>query len=338
MLKYREIKFDKIILCGSILPRDFDWHYLFVRDQVGRVRNEYGVYDFPVKVCPFFVRGTGWSGRSGFLSPGTRCSNDRYDFQAHSDFFKPAHIRESWVRFLSVGPSRFEIVHGADITSAKAFEEYIEQIRSIDHERYASLAAHEAVELPPGYSRRWRNINPDIYTFLIDRVSNRACGYVNAMPLEDDAFAKITSGAMLDNQIPADAIVPYEATDKTVKLYVMSLAIAHDIGGTGGLLSEPVEMLLDGFFGRLRDHARNRRIRVSEVSAIGWTAEGRRICERLFGMTHTGTLRPARNPDGSINQAVEYPIYELDLGGVRAKEPAKMHRGLRKLIELYNEI
>src|SRR5689334_15731548 len=42
MQKYPDIRFDKVILCGSILPVDFDWSTLFHRDQVNFVRNEYG--------------------------------------------------------------------------------------------------------------------------------------------------------------------------------------------------------------------------------------------------------------------------------------------------------
>lgn len=112
MLKYREIKFDKIILCGSILPRDFDWHVLFVRDQVGRVRNEVGGRDVWAWLSPFFVRGTGWSGRYGFSFLGSRCSNDHHDFHEHSDFFQPIHIRQAWLPFLRTPPSKFAITVG----------------------------------------------------------------------------------------------------------------------------------------------------------------------------------------------------------------------------------
>ena len=45
MLKFDDIRFDKIVLAGSILPTDFDWCTLFARDQVFAVRNEHSKAD-----------------------------------------------------------------------------------------------------------------------------------------------------------------------------------------------------------------------------------------------------------------------------------------------------
>src|SRR4030095_6223879 len=42
LLANKHIRFDKVILCGSILPRDFPWDRLIDRGQVQAVRNEYG--------------------------------------------------------------------------------------------------------------------------------------------------------------------------------------------------------------------------------------------------------------------------------------------------------
>ena len=78
------------------------------------------------------------------------------------------------------------------------------------------------------------------------------------MPLEEDAFEKVTTGAMLDNEVPAESVIPY-LSDQSLKLYIMSIAVAPGIARAGeGLLSEPFEMLLDAFFGRLRMHAQVR--------------------------------------------------------------------------------
>jgi pimeloyl-ACP methyl ester carboxylesterase len=51
MQKYSDIRFDKVILCGSVLPVDFDWSTLFHRDQVNFVRNEYGCQGFLGQHC-----------------------------------------------------------------------------------------------------------------------------------------------------------------------------------------------------------------------------------------------------------------------------------------------
>jgi hypothetical protein len=197
------------------------------------------------------------------------------------------------------------------------------------------LPAHRSVAIPFGYSSKWREVNPDIYTFLIDRANGKVCGYINAMPLEEDAYDKVTAGTMLDNEIPGEAVVPY-LSDQTLKLYLMSVAVAPHTARVGeGLLSEPLEVLLDAFFGRLRELARTRRIRISEASAIGWTTEGMRICERLFSMTKSGVLSLKEAGTDGTERIIEHPVYKLQLSGTQAAKPARMHRGLRKLLDLY---
>ena len=337
MLKYPEIKFDKVILCGSILPRDFDWHRLFVRDQVGRVRNECGGKDIWVWLAPFAVRGTGRSGRYGFDFIGSRCANDPHTYHRHSDYFHPHHIRHTWLPFLRTPPSGFATLPGGDIDSEDDYRKCIHRTRAIDRVRFSSLPAHQSVAIPYGYSKKWRAINPSIYTFLISRASRKVCGYINAMPLEDYAFEGVTSGKMLDNLIPAEAIVPY-ARDQEIRIYVMSVAIAPNISRAGdGLFSEPLEVMLDAFFGQLRALA-ERRIRVREVAAIGWTSEGKRMCERLFAMKQTGKLQLLAKDAVGNDRAIEYPIYKSRLDIADIGEPARMHRGLRKLMDLYKSM
>jgi pimeloyl-ACP methyl ester carboxylesterase len=94
MLKYEEVKFDKIILCGSILPVDFDWFTLFSRDQVNFVRNDYGIRDFWTRIVGRIVLGTGKSGCDGFGFVSTIFSEERFDYFHHSDYFHRNHMRK----------------------------------------------------------------------------------------------------------------------------------------------------------------------------------------------------------------------------------------------------
>lgn len=98
MLKYEQLRFNKIILCGSILPRDFHWDDLLERGQVRAVRNEFGVKDNWVKVVRYFVRGSGDSGAKGFLFTHPRLDQRKFVFN-HSDFFVRSHMK-SWLAFL----------------------------------------------------------------------------------------------------------------------------------------------------------------------------------------------------------------------------------------------
>lgn len=68
MQTYADVAFDKVILCGSILPRDFDWAKIFARGQVNFVRNERGWNDRWAGSAGLVSRLMGGSGRYGFRS------------------------------------------------------------------------------------------------------------------------------------------------------------------------------------------------------------------------------------------------------------------------------
>src|SRR5208337_4179953 len=53
LLRFDFIRFNKVILCGSILPRDFPWDKLIERGQVQAVRNDFGVHHMEDRWIPF---------------------------------------------------------------------------------------------------------------------------------------------------------------------------------------------------------------------------------------------------------------------------------------------
>jgi serine/threonine-protein kinase len=99
LLAYSNIRFDKVILCGSILPCDFPWDALIERGQVQAVRNEYGVRDMWTRTVNWFVRGTGPSGRQKFTREHDRLEQEEF-FYDHSEYFEKGHIRQKWFAFL----------------------------------------------------------------------------------------------------------------------------------------------------------------------------------------------------------------------------------------------
>jgi hypothetical protein len=99
LLRFDFIRFNKIILCGSILPTGFPWDKLIDRGQVQAVRNEYGVRDPWVKRVRWFVRGTGPSGASGFTCKHDRFEQEQFDYD-HGDYFGIDHMEDRWLPFL----------------------------------------------------------------------------------------------------------------------------------------------------------------------------------------------------------------------------------------------
>ena len=99
LLRYPYLRFNKVILCGSILPEGFPWDVLIDRGQVQAVRNEYGSRDIWSHVAPWMVPGTGRSGVTGFTNQHSRLDQERFDF-SHSEYFERGHMEERWLPFL----------------------------------------------------------------------------------------------------------------------------------------------------------------------------------------------------------------------------------------------
>ncbi|MFL6390100.1 MAG: hypothetical protein ACJ71U_21680 [Terriglobales bacterium] len=326
MLKYKEIKFDKIILCGSILPTDFDWFTLFARDQVSRVKNEFGLRDIWAGMVGRFVAGTGNSGRRGFEIVSSALQQHRLEFFKHSDFFHRSHIETSWVPFLMSAPSYLAIKHGRDVEDVKEFNTITDMTGPvIDTACFGNLPHYSEIEIPRGLSLEWIKVNPDIYTFLMDRRNNQARGYINAMPVNDELFAKLKSGAIEDNEVTADGLEPF-TEGAILRMYLMSIAIAPELHRVGpGLLQPAFEQLLNGFIDKLVYYAQTNSVRVSELVAVGWTLQGKKLC-RIFGMDEVGKDR------------FNNPVFWIDLNDPTVLQKRRFYPAVRKLIAVYQQM
>lgn len=103
LLKYAWLRFDRVLLCGSILPVDFPWDVILNRGQVGAVRNEYGTHDLSARLAGRYVRGTGPSGCVGFRFHHERFQQEAFSYR-HCEYFEAGHIRKKWLPFLN-GPA-----------------------------------------------------------------------------------------------------------------------------------------------------------------------------------------------------------------------------------------
>lgn len=101
--KYPHIKVDQLILCGSIVRRDYPWDQVLSRQQVARVLNDFGQQDIWAKVVGLFVSDAGPSGLKGFEVTHPlvhqRCNPD----WQHSDYFHHGNYVNAWIPFLQGG-------------------------------------------------------------------------------------------------------------------------------------------------------------------------------------------------------------------------------------------
>ncbi len=97
--KYPEHEFDKLILVGSILERDYPWTDVLDSGRVGCIRNEFGVLDPWPRRARKYVRGAGDSGCRGFDTVHERLENVKFNFE-HSDYFSNLHCEKFWLPVL----------------------------------------------------------------------------------------------------------------------------------------------------------------------------------------------------------------------------------------------
>jgi hypothetical protein len=98
--KYRQVRFDRIIFCGSIVHPGYPWADVVARGQAKSVLNQYGGEDFWAWVVQWVVEDAGPSGFSGFDRPCAVVQQQNNPEFEHSDYFYDLNYNENWIRFL----------------------------------------------------------------------------------------------------------------------------------------------------------------------------------------------------------------------------------------------
>ncbi len=103
--KEPDIRFHRLIFCGSIVPDTFDWERYGHRlgaDCEGdwQVLNDCGMQDLWPVLAKSITWGYGSSGRFGFGHPRVK---DRFFNTGHSGFFSQDFVRTYWLPYLSDG-------------------------------------------------------------------------------------------------------------------------------------------------------------------------------------------------------------------------------------------
>jgi pimeloyl-ACP methyl ester carboxylesterase len=97
-----EVTFERVILCGSIVQRDYPWSSIILeRKQVKEVLNDFGRLDFWAGTVGWLVEDAGPSGQQGFSDDAQQrvFQREHSEFR-HSDYFYRLHYKDSWVPFL----------------------------------------------------------------------------------------------------------------------------------------------------------------------------------------------------------------------------------------------
>jgi ferredoxin len=326
MVKYEDIRFDKMIICGSILPEDFPWDLLFQRDQVAEVRHEYGAKDIWAAIGRF-APNMGTSGAKGFGHYAPRFVQQRYMQYRHSDFFSRLHIESTWLPVLMKEFPRLTIKHGRELRTEQEFELIASQTFEIDARIYGQIPEYKEVAPDSKLARQWLGIDPDVFTFLIDQHQQRCIGYITCLFVKPDRFDRLMDEGLVDKAMTPELLASSE-DGKPVCMCALSIAIdpGHRDIGEGVLCSEAYR-LLAGLCAKIEYLAVHRGVRVRQVGAVGWTEEGRRICENIIGMK-----KVAHDKYG-------HPIYKLRITrSALPKKEKKRFKPLERVVKTYEQM
>lgn len=110
-----DIRVARVIMAGSVLRPDFDWHTIIASGQAEAVLNHYGGRDLWAFVSEFFIPDSGPAGFRGFAQcPGV--FNHREPGFRHLTFFLHSHIdtvhRTLWRPFLTLPASELRRLAG----------------------------------------------------------------------------------------------------------------------------------------------------------------------------------------------------------------------------------
>ncbi|HYK03900.1 MAG TPA: hypothetical protein VE974_19255 [Thermoanaerobaculia bacterium] len=97
------LEFDRVILCGSIVRRDYPWTAQFdaVPPRVQRVLNDFGGRDLWARLAVWVIKDAGQSGVHGFDDEaGGRLIQRGHSWFRHSDYFYAGNYRKRWIPFL----------------------------------------------------------------------------------------------------------------------------------------------------------------------------------------------------------------------------------------------
>lgn len=98
--RFPEIKFDRVILLGSVLERNFPWKKF--EKKIKKVLNLIGGADIALLLANI-TPGLGSAGRNGFIDPPDNLFQYKEEYSDHSDLFGSDYMKSIWIPFIRNG-------------------------------------------------------------------------------------------------------------------------------------------------------------------------------------------------------------------------------------------
>jgi hypothetical protein len=284
--KYPEIKFDKVFLHGAIVPREFDWYTLILRDQVSKVVCEQSRKDLIVRLS-FLITGSFHPcSRFHFLQKTTYIKYEDVSDFSHSDF-QYQHRWESQIKkHLFEQPVQLALIHGSDL-EMKSLTKYFKDSFKIDQEIFGE--DYNTNPVTHTTAANWAEVEKNIWSFMINSFNQKVVGYINTLAVDDETMETFLRGNINEVDIQANNLVGLDAS-KALNIIIMSIAVTSvTIKKYGNVLSsKPGELLLIALASKLMQITRNGKY-LKRIAAIGWTSTGESVC-KAFGLRKTQVM------------------------------------------------
>lgn len=276
LIKYPEIKFDKIFLFGSIIPQDFDWFKVILNNQINLVIYEKASKDRIVPLGLIFTGSIKPCGTKGFIQKSSFIKEETFSQFGHSDFNYKAHFEEYIMKRLWEKPHQLSVLAGRDLAeqdARKLFRETGQIDKLIYPEEYTEneISIEKAIE--------WFRIEKDIWSFVKNSYNNTPLGYINAIPVKEETYRKFCKGTLLEKDIQSYEIQDYD-TASSYYLIILSIAIKKSVGYEETTLTKGrmAEILIMSFIYKINKY-NTKYNKLRKMAAFAWSDEGKKLCE-----------------------------------------------------------
>ncbi len=123
LMENPHFKFERVMLCGSIVPETYDWgrvdDQLTLENKREAIVNDCGLRD----VWPVIAKSVTWGyGASGTYGFGTFNVRDRFHNLDHSGFFNDKFVRENWIPAIKGDAIQFSEIDKREVPSRGWFD------------------------------------------------------------------------------------------------------------------------------------------------------------------------------------------------------------------------
>ena len=242
LLKYDDIKFDKIFIHGGIIPSDFDWFKLILKDQVGQVITETSKKDWLIRFSWLVTKSGSPCGRFGFKQKSTFSKEiDVTDF-SHSDFNDKNRFEKQFLLHLFDEPVQLKVVHGGDL-DMRTILKYFKDTELIDKEAYGN-DYNNSKPVTLDMAKQWALMEKNIWSFMIETFNETVVGYFNVMAVDDATMDKFVLGQISEADILANNIKRFEqGTHLNIIIMAVSLDTQTQERWGGVIGSKPGELI-----------------------------------------------------------------------------------------------